>query len=291
FNGGTTQKSVVTRNIIRGNLWGITIQGTAKPNMGDLTSADTSDMGLNQIYDNSNTGQIYDLYNNTIDSIKAENNYWGTTILDSVEAHIFHKTDDPALGFVDYIPIKSLVLNLSAGMEGLVRASGRMGRNDTVTVLLRDTVAPYAIIDSTRGVIDSATYTGKFSFVNAPSGNYYIVVKHFNSIETWSKGGGEYLISNGLPNTYSFITAASQAYENNLVLTRTKYCMYTGDVNQDGVVNQVDQLAIYNDQTNFVTGVLLPDDLTGDSKVDLKDLLRCANNVTLFARVKSPLSP
>lgn len=291
FNGVATQNSVVTRNFIRGNLWGITIQGTAKPNMGDITNADTSDVGLNGIYGNGNSGMIFDLYNNTADSIKAENNFWGTNNLDSIEAHIFHKNDNAALGFVDYIPIQSMVLDLIVGMEGLVRSSGRMGRNDTVTVLLREADAPYAIIDLAHGVIDSATYTGRFSFTIAPSSDYYIVVKHFNSIETWSKNGGEYLISNGLPNSYNFTTAAAQAYGDNLTLIRTRYCMFTGDVNQDGIVNQTDLLNVYNDQLNFVNGIRLPDDLTGDNIVDLRDLIRCSNNATRFARVISPLSP
>jgi hypothetical protein len=104
FNGTATQRSIVTRNKIRGNLWGITIQNAAKPNFGDLKSSDTTDAGLNEFYWNGNSGNIYDLYNNTPDSIKAENNWWGTDNLDSVEAHIFHKPDDPSLGFVDYLP-------------------------------------------------------------------------------------------------------------------------------------------------------------------------------------------
>ena len=109
FAGGWTTSSVIcTKNTIRWNLWGVTIQNTAKPNLGNLSNSDTTDDGLNTIYGNGNTGAIYDLYNNTPDSIKAENNYWGTTIIDSVEAHIFHKPDSSALGFVDYIPISTI---------------------------------------------------------------------------------------------------------------------------------------------------------------------------------------
>lgn len=291
FNGSATQNSIVTRNIIRGNLWGITIQGTAKPNLGNLSNSDTTDIGLNELYNNMNTGTIYDLYNNTPDSIKAQNNYWGTGNLDSIEAHIFHNPDNPALGFVDYIPIRSLILNLNVGMEGLVRASGRMGRKDTVTVYLRDTASPYVIFDSARAPIDTVNYFGVFSFTNAETAIYYIVVKHLNSIETWSKAGGELLVANSLPNTFSFITSASQAYGDNLILTRTRFCMYTGDENQDGVVDQVDLLATYNDANEFLTGNRLPTDFTGDGAVELRDILRCYNNTVLFARVVSPLNP
>ena len=132
FNGSATQNSIVTRNIIRGNLWGITVQSTAKPNMGDLSSPDTTDVGLNQIYGNGNSGQIYDLYNNTVDSLKAENNFWGTPDLDSVEAHIFHKPDNASLGKVDYLPVASVRLRINAAIQGLNRADGRLIRTDTL---------------------------------------------------------------------------------------------------------------------------------------------------------------
>ena len=105
FYGNATLTAIVTRNTIRGNLWGITIQLTAKPNLGNLSNADTSDDGYNYIYGNSNSDTIYDLYNNTPDSIKAENNFWGSTNLDTIESHIFHKPDIVSLGFVDYMPI------------------------------------------------------------------------------------------------------------------------------------------------------------------------------------------
>ena len=290
FNGSATQNSIVTRNIIRGNLWGITIQGTANPNMGNLSSSDTADIGLNEIYNNGNSGSIFDLYNNTVNPIFAENNYWGTGNADSVEAHIFHNPDNPSLGIVDYLPLRSINLNLYVGMQGLVRVTGRMGRTDTVKVYLRDTAAPYAILDSASGPVDSANYSAKFNFTYAPSSLYYIVVKHFNSIETWSKAGGEFLISNSADsNSFSFISDSTQAYGNNTVLTRTRYCMYAGDVDQDGFVDQTDVITIYNDANNFVSGVRIPTDLTGDSFVDLRDVIRCYNNAIIFVKVESPL--
>jgi hypothetical protein len=105
FLGNSTLTAVVTRNFIRWNLWGVTIQSTAKPNLGNLNNADTSDNGFNYIFGNFHNDTIPDLYNNTPDSIMAENNFWGTGNLTIIEQHIFHKPDNPALGFVDYIPI------------------------------------------------------------------------------------------------------------------------------------------------------------------------------------------
>lgn len=105
FNGASSITAIVSGNKIRGNLWGITIQGTAKPNMGDLSNPDTNYLGKNMITGNGNSGGMFDLFNNTPDSIKAENNFWGINNQDSVEARIFHKPDSSALGFVDYLPL------------------------------------------------------------------------------------------------------------------------------------------------------------------------------------------
>lgn len=110
FLGTSTLTAIVTRNFIRWNLWGVTIQNTAKPNLGNLNNSDTSDNGFNYIYGNFHNDTIPDLYNNTPDSIWAENNFWGTGNISIIEQHIFHKPDNPALGFVDYIPIYIPVL-------------------------------------------------------------------------------------------------------------------------------------------------------------------------------------
>ena len=107
FNGNSTLTAIVSRNYIRGNLWGITIQVSAKPNIGNLNNNDTTDDGRNTIYGNVHNDSTFDLYNNTPDSISAQNNYWGTANLDTIEAHIFHKPDNPALGFVNYLPVLS----------------------------------------------------------------------------------------------------------------------------------------------------------------------------------------
>lgn len=103
FNGSAnTNQMVVSGNIITGNLWGITIQGQAQPNLGDRSS---SIGGHNIIFGNGNNGIFYALYNNTPQPVKAENNFWGSENRDSVESYIVHQTDNPSLGFVDYLPV------------------------------------------------------------------------------------------------------------------------------------------------------------------------------------------
>ncbi len=111
FYGGTAtsqQNTIVTGNIIRANLWGITIVpgSRAKPNLGDLSNSDTTDDGKNQFINNTNAATPdIDLYNNTPDNIKAENNYWNTDDPAIAEARIFHQVDNASLGLVDFDPI------------------------------------------------------------------------------------------------------------------------------------------------------------------------------------------
>ncbi len=104
FFGTETNQSLVSGNIITGNLWGITIQGTAQPNFG-LLEGEPFNPGANTLMNNGNEGEVYDLYNNTPGNIMAQNNYWGTNDPDTVEMHIFHQPDDPTLGMIDYLPL------------------------------------------------------------------------------------------------------------------------------------------------------------------------------------------
>ncbi len=83
----------------------------------------------------------------------------------------------------------TITLQLTALIEGLYR--GVFMIPDTVKVYLCQATAPCSKVDSAKILLDSTGYgTGKF--YDTPSGNYYIVVTHRNSIETWSREGGEF---------------------------------------------------------------------------------------------------
>lgn len=102
---GSGVVALVSKNLIRWNLWGVTLQSGSSSVFGDLTVSDTNYVGLNYIFFNSNSGKFYDFYNSTPNPVKAENNFWGTGNLDSIEAHIYHQPDSTIYGFVDYMPI------------------------------------------------------------------------------------------------------------------------------------------------------------------------------------------
>lgn len=106
LSGGSAtsqQKTIITGNIIRGNLWGVTILGRSGPNLGNLNNTDTSDDGKNIFIGNNNANTPYtDVYNNTPDYIFAQGNYWASYQTIDVEGRIFHKVDDANLGLVNY---------------------------------------------------------------------------------------------------------------------------------------------------------------------------------------------
>ncbi|MFO7874624.1 MAG: T9SS type A sorting domain-containing protein [Bacteroidales bacterium] len=103
FIGNTSNQAYVYNNTITGNLWGITIQNDAQPNLGEADSEIPT--GYNVIENNSNNDNIYGLYNNTPNPVFAQNNYWGTDNEDEAADYIVDQADDPDLGEVTYLPV------------------------------------------------------------------------------------------------------------------------------------------------------------------------------------------
>jgi len=170
-------------------------------------------------------------------------------------------------------------LNLTVNLEACSPVQ------DTVVVSLRSSTAPYGLIEMTK-VYLSNTGTAAVSFAKAVDGiNYYVVVNHRNSIETWSKNGGEVFAAGVL--NYDFTSASSQAYGNNMVIVGIEWSNYTGDVNQEGVVDVGDLSLIDNDANIFATGYVNTD-LNCDNVVDLADASFADNNATNFVSVSKP---
>jgi len=180
--------------------------------------------------------------------------------------------------------------NISVAIEGLYNnVTSTHNLRDTVSAYLRSVDSPYIIIDSSKEVIDSLSLTGNFRFNVAPSGTYYIVLKHRNSIETWSRLNGESYIPMSL-GSYDFTDSISKAYGNNMVQiddSPLKFAIYSGDVDQDQVIDGTDLLIIDNDAFNFISGYVVSD-LNGDSIVDGSDVSIAENNAVNFVSVLKP---
>lgn len=112
YNSNGGQKVYMSGNTIKGHLWGVTsIGNTAKGtgptvNMGNLTEGDDYNPGKNVFIDNGNRGVLYDLYNNSPNTVYAQGNTWNVATQDeeSIEQVIVHKNDISSLGEVIFMP-------------------------------------------------------------------------------------------------------------------------------------------------------------------------------------------
>jgi len=176
----------------------------------------------------------------------------------------------------------SAILNLTALIEGFWNGSFMV--SDTARLYLRNITTPYAIVDSAKVYLNSSGNV-IISFLNVGGSTKYLTVKHRNSIETWSASGVTF--ETGDTTYYNFSTSASQAFGNNLKNKLGKFCIYGGDVNQDGIVEATDNSLVDNDASNFIIGYVNTD-LTGDNTVDGNDLAITDNNAFSFITVIKP---
>ncbi len=179
----------------------------------------------------------------------------------------------------------NMTLNLDMFIEGFYNEGSNLQVSDSVTVELRNADSPFAVADVSKVVVSSAG-TATFKFGNAANGNYYLAIKHRNSVETWSKF--PVALSRTVPVNYNFTSSALQAFGNNqkqIDSSPVRYGIYGGDVNQSGSVDLTDIAAVYNGSVNFLTGYVVTD-VTGDNVVDLTDITLVYNNSANFvARV------
>ncbi|MDQ3022715.1 MAG: hypothetical protein M3R36_19445 [Bacteroidota bacterium] len=179
------------------------------------------------------------------------------------------------------------VLNLTVFIQGFYNPASNTMVADTATVYLRSSTTPFGNIDSSKSILTS-TGAGTFIFFNITNGtNYYIDVRHRNSIETWSFSAVAF--SSGTL-TYDFTPAANKAYGNNMIQvdpSPVKFGIYSGDVNQDGIIDLTDNELIDNDSYNFVTGYVRTD-VNGDNIVDLADAAIADNNALNFVGKVTP---
>lgn len=178
-----------------------------------------------------------------------------------------------------YKPLKTLRLN--ALLEGLYSNIKNSMIKDTVSVYIRSQTAPYQLIDSSRSLLDSTGF-GTFNFSNASNSvPYYIIFRHRNSLEVWSKSGHSF-VSDNL--SYNFTLDPSMTFGNNAIQvddSPIKYAIYSGDVDQNGIIDLDDVVLVSNDANLFNSGYV-SSDLNGNKYVELSDIIYAFNNANDF---------
>ena len=235
------------------------------------------------ISNNISSGRIYN--GNTIDVIltfNSEDYPLGTYTMDVVI-----NSNDPLNGVIT-IPVSMQIANifeitsLIALLEGFY--DGTTMVSDSVIVQLRNTTTPYSLVDQTKIILNS-NGQGSAKFIYATNGTpYYIVLKHRNAVETWSALPQAF---NANTLNYDFTTGSDKAYGNNLKLIGSKWCIYGGDVNQDGFVETADVNLVFTDNVNGSTGYVASD-LNGDMLTEIEDLNIVFVNSVLGIMRKAP---
>lgn len=195
-----------------------------------------------------------------------------------------------------YIEGPARVLSVTLLPEGLFNGTGLNKAQSATGDMFPGTVADQVMIelhqaafphDLAAGPVvvdihqDGTSSTG---FSSTFGESYYIVVKHRNSVETWSAvpvsfGGGSV--------SYNFTDFAGRAFGDNLKLVAGKYLIYTGDVNQDGVVDGLDLVTVDNKAAQVAFGYVV-EDVNGDGVVNSGDVMYVCDNAAGFVKKMIP---
>jgi endonuclease I len=155
---------------------------------------------------------------------------------------------------------------------------------DTIMVSLHQPSTPYNVLYSCSSLI-ATNGNINCSFPSSTSGNnYYIVLNHRNSVETWS--ANPVMILNN--NNYDFTTTSANTFGSNQIQVGTGiFAIYSGDINQDGIIDNSDFSIWEIDANNFMSGYVASD-LNGDGTVDNTDFAQWELNANNFVGEITP---
>jgi PKD repeat protein len=217
---------------------------------------------------------------------------WNSSIFDPCSNYSYGETEDYNVNIVG----TDKSLNLTLFLEGLFNGTGmNKAQNefgdqfpgtvaDQISVELHSATSPYGLVAGPYTVNLNTDGTVVTTVPSSFNGSYYLVIKHRNSIETWSAAPVSF---SGASVNYDFTLAASQAYGDNLKAMNGEYVIYGGDVNQDGIVDSGDMIFVDNDAALFVTGYIATD-INGDGLIDSGDMILLDNNSSLFISLIRP---
>ena len=204
-----------------------------------------------------------------------------------IVAQDIHNNLSPVAVAQSPVDVKNLIL--FGAIQGMYNAVSNTMLYDTVTVYLRNAYSPFAKADSSKKLLYGPGTGQEFTFINAQNNvPYYIEVKHRNALETWSADPVTFIGNNA---SIAFSVDDIYAYGNNEIQVDNDpynvFAFYSGDVNQDGVIDGTDTQLIDNDAFNFSTGYIVTD-LNGDEIIDGSDALFAANNAANFVSAVTP---
>jgi len=203
------------------------------------------------------------------------------------------------IGAIEMVPATTRNLTISVTIQGLSAGNGSMnasrdqsgvhwGANtaDHITIELHDaTPGNYQNIIYTSP--DVSLGTNGLASTTIPAGltgSYYITIRHRNGLPTVSSVpvsfAGAYVVY--------YFDAPGKAYGNRLIaLPGGGYGIYSGDLNQDGAINDSDISLAASGSATFTTGYV-SGDVNGDGTIDSADMTFIDNNRTAGILAATP---
>lgn len=172
-------------------------------------------------------------------------------------------------------------INLTTFVEGFYLGNSKMQSlfnnpsvltektvSDIIQVELHNTAFPFDSAFGNHALLNTDGTARVLFPANVIGNSYYVVVKHRNSIETWSASPVNITV---LGATYNFSNAANKAFGDNLSdMGNGVFGIYSGDITQDGSVDFNDYPTLDIASNDGILGYDV-NDLNGDASVDFND--------------------
>ena len=186
-------------------------------------------------------------------------------------------------------------LNIYAFLEGFYSGTRTMRPTidpvnrdtvaDTLRVKLYSTTAPYFVEYQAIALLETDGLAIAEFPQPALQRSYYIVLENRNHLETWSSTP---FLFDTPDTTYDFTLTPTAAYGNNLLMLETGvYGLYSGDVNQDDVIDINDMTFMGSRLGNF-SPIYRAEDLDGDRVAESADYSYLENRVFLGRIIARP---
>jgi len=179
---------------------------------------------------------------------------------------------------------------LYAGLGTLNQANDELGAHwpagvaDHITVELHDAANYATIAYSAADVPLSTSGAATVTIPSTYNGSYYITIRHRNSLQTVSATAVSFA---GGTISQSFGSTADVFGGNLVQMTDLGYAIYSGDVNQDDIIDLGDSAPVDNQAAMAGSGYM-PEDVNGDGLVDLSDAAIIDNNAAQAVGAVTP---
>ncbi|MBK8363130.1 MAG: hypothetical protein IPL24_05425 [Bacteroidetes bacterium] len=182
-----------------------------------------------------------------------------------------------------------MTINLTAYLQGYYLGAGTMqpvlanqfvpgatgAETDTITVEIYD-ASTFLLAGSAKAVL--MTDGSATAVVYGSDGQYYIAIRHRNSILTWSSV--DIALATATPASYDFSSSLANVFSGWMAddFSEGIYSIFTGDINQDEFVDAADFPQYDNDNAAGACCDYYVTDLNGDGFVDAADFPSYDNN-------------